>query len=157
MGRSAAAVLALLILPGLAYGQQPVGTHPVVDDDTLWDLAVRYYQNPFEWRVIYEANRDSIVDPNLIFLTGGPPLVLMIVLAALAATTIILWPIMRAFGRRLEGKSGADPLLRAEVEQLHARIGEMDALQARIAELEERVDFTERLLAQNREPDRLQR
>ena len=31
------------------------------------------------------------------------------------------------------------------------------SLQARMAELEERVDFTERLLAQNREPDRLQR
>jgi hypothetical protein len=67
MVRSAAAVLALLILPGLALGQQPVGTHTVVDDDTLWDLAMRYYQNPFEWRVIYEANRDSIADPNLIF------------------------------------------------------------------------------------------
>jgi hypothetical protein len=67
MVRSAATVLALLILPGLALGQQPVGTHTVVDDDTLWDLAVRYYQNPFEWRVIYEANRDSIADPNLIY------------------------------------------------------------------------------------------
>jgi hypothetical protein len=71
MVRSAAAVvaslIALLILPGLALGQQPVGTHTVVDDDTLWDLAVRYYQNPYEWRVIYEANRDSIADPNLIF------------------------------------------------------------------------------------------
>ena len=96
-------------------------------------------------------------DPNLIFLTGGPPLVLMIVLAALTAATIILWPIMRAFARRLEGKSAGDPALRAEVEQLHARIGEIDALQTRVAELEERVDFTERLLAQNREPDRLQR
>jgi Tfp pilus assembly protein PilO len=96
-------------------------------------------------------------DPNLIFLTGGPPLVLMIVLAGLAATVIILWPIMRAFGRRLEGKGGADPALRSEVEQLHARIGEMETLQARMAELEERVDFTERLLSQNREPDRLQR
>jgi Tfp pilus assembly protein PilO len=96
-------------------------------------------------------------DPNLIFLTGGPPLVLMIVIAALAATTIILWPIMRAFARRLEGKGGADPALRGEVEQLHARVAEVEALQSRIAELEERVDFTERLLAQNREPDRLQR
>lgn len=67
MVRSAAAVLALLILPGFALGQQPVGTHTVVGDDTLWDLAVRYYRNPFEWRVIYEANRDSIADPNLIF------------------------------------------------------------------------------------------
>jgi hypothetical protein len=67
MVRSAAAVLALLILPGFAQAQEPVGTHTVVDDDTLWDLAQRYYRNPFEWRVIYEANRDSIADPNLIY------------------------------------------------------------------------------------------
>ena len=67
MVRSAAAVLALLILPAFALGQVPVGTHTVVDDDTLWDLAQQYYQNPFEWRVIYEANRDSIADPNLIY------------------------------------------------------------------------------------------
>jgi hypothetical protein len=96
-------------------------------------------------------------DPNLIFLTGGPPLVIMIVVAALAATTIVLWPIVRALARRLEGKAGADPALRGEVDQLHARLSEVDALQARVAELEERVDFTERLLAQSREPDRLQR
>ena len=67
MVRSAAAVIALLILPGFALGQEPVGTHTVIRDDTLWDLAIRYYQNPFQWRVIYEANRDSIADPNLIF------------------------------------------------------------------------------------------
>lgn len=88
-------------------------------------------------------------DPNLIFMNdGGPPTILLIVIAALAATVIILWPIMRAFGRRLEGKGDSDPVLRADVENLHARLGEVDALQARMAELEERVDFAERLLAQ---------
>lgn len=88
-------------------------------------------------------------DPNLIFLNdGGPPTILLIVIAALAATVIILWPIMRAFGRRLEGKGDSDRVLRADVENLHARLGEVDALQARMAELEERVDFAERLLAQ---------
>ena len=97
-------------------------------------------------------------DPNLIFTSqGGPPIALLIVIAALAAAVIILWPIMRAFGRRLEGKGGGDPALRVEVDQLHARLGDIDTLQARVAELEERVDFTERLLAQSREPDRLQR
>jgi Tfp pilus assembly protein PilO len=97
-------------------------------------------------------------DPNLIFMNhGGPPMVLLIVIAALTATVIILWPIMRAFGRRLEGRGGGDPALRSDVEQLHTRLGDIDTLQARVAELEERVDFTERLLAQNREPDRLQR
>ena len=89
-------------------------------------------------------------DPNLIFQSdGGPPVVLLIVIAALAATVIILWPLMRAFGRRLEGKAGGDPALRAEVEQLQTRLSEIDSLQHRVSELEERVDFTERLLAQS--------
>jgi Tfp pilus assembly protein PilO len=97
-------------------------------------------------------------DPNLIFMNHGPPgSVLLIIIAALAATVIILWPLMRAFGRRLEGKGGGDAALRSDVDQLHSRLAEVDMLQARVTELEERVDFTERLLAQNREPDRLQR
>jgi hypothetical protein len=85
-------------------------------------------------------------DPNLIFMEGGPPLVLMIVLAALAATVIILWPIMRAFGRRLEGRGSADPAVKGEIDLLHARLGEVDALRQEVAELHERVDFAERLL-----------
>ncbi len=89
------------------------------------------------------------VDPNLIFQYGG--VVLLIVLACLTAATIILWPIVRAFGRRLEGKGTGDVALKVEVEQLHHRLGEVDALQARVAELEERLDFTERMLA--RTPD----
>ena len=88
-------------------------------------------------------------DPNLIFMNdGGPPTVLLIVIAALTALTIILWPIMRAFGRRLEARGNPDASLLAEVEQLHNRLAEMDSLQSRLIELEERVDFTERLLAQ---------
>jgi hypothetical protein len=95
-------------------------------------------------------------DPNLLFLSdGGPPIVLLIVIAALTATVIILWPIMRAFGRRLEGKAGGDPALRAEVEQLQMKLGEVDTLHTRVAELEERVDFTERLLAQAQPQSRL--
>lgn len=67
MVRSAAAVVAVLILPTFALGQQPQGTHTVVDDDTLWDLAQRYYSNPFEWRVIWNANTDVVEDPNWIY------------------------------------------------------------------------------------------
>jgi uncharacterized protein involved in exopolysaccharide biosynthesis len=73
------------------------------------------------------------------------------VIAMLTAITIILWPLMRAFGRRLEGKGTPDSALRAEVEELHTRLAEMDSLQARVLELEERVDFAERLLAQTHE------
>lgn len=97
-------------------------------------------------------------DPNLIFMNGdGPQIVVMIVLAALTATTIILWPIMRALARRLEGKGGADSALKAELEQVHHRLAEMEPLQARMVELEERLDFAERLLAQAKDPERLPR
>ena len=70
------------------------------------------------------------------------------VIAMLIAITIILWPLVRAFARRLEGKGNPDSALHAEVEQLHTRLADMDSLHARLLELEERVDFTERLLAQ---------
>jgi len=79
---------------------------------------------------------------------GGPPIVLLIVIAALTAAVIMLWPVMRALARRLEGKAGDNPALRAEVEQMQTRLAEVDTLQHRVSELEERVDFTERLLAQ---------
>ncbi len=92
-------------------------------------------------------------DPNLIFLNdGGPPAIVMIVFLALVATTVILWPIMRALARRLEGKGAADPALQAEIEQLQQRLGEVDVLQQRVAELEERIDFTERMLARAQAP-----
>jgi LysM repeat protein len=65
MVRSAAAVLSVLILAGFAALQQ-VATHTVVPGDTLWDLAQRYYQDPFQWRLIWDANRAQVSDPNLI-------------------------------------------------------------------------------------------
>ncbi|MEM7416410.1 MAG: LysM peptidoglycan-binding domain-containing protein [Gemmatimonadota bacterium] len=67
MVRSAAAVVAVLILPTFALAQEPQGTHTVVDDDTLWDLAQQYYSNPFEWRTIWNANQGVVEDPNWIY------------------------------------------------------------------------------------------
>ena len=92
-------------------------------------------------------------DPNLIWMNdGGPPAIVMIVFLGLLATTIILWPVMRALARRLEGKGATDPALHAEIEQLQQRLGEVDVLQQRVAELEERIDFTERMLARTQAP-----
>lgn len=65
MVRSAAAVLSVLILSGFAALQQ-VATHTVVAGDTLWDLAQRYYQDPWQWRLIWDANKSQVADPNLI-------------------------------------------------------------------------------------------
>jgi hypothetical protein len=43
-----------------------VATHTVVAGDTLWGLAQRYYQDPFQWRRIWDANKTQVSDPNLI-------------------------------------------------------------------------------------------
>lgn len=91
-------------------------------------------------------------DPNLIWMSAnGPPAIVMIVLLSLVAATVILWPVMRALARRLEGKSAADPALRAELTEVQHRLGEVDTLQMRVAELEERLDFAERLLTRGQE------
>ena len=90
-------------------------------------------------------------DPNLVFQNGGIDAgIVTIVVFALFVSDIILWPLLRALARRLEGK-GNDPALREEVERLQHRLEEMDGLQARMAELEERVDFTERMLVRGQE------
>ena len=41
--------------------------HAVKDGDTLWDLAMKYYLNPFKWGIIYNANVDIIDNPDLIY------------------------------------------------------------------------------------------
>ena len=58
--------------------------------------------------------------------------------------------------KRLENRPGSETVaLRAELEELRARMDEADHTRARIAELEERLDFTERLLVQQRDASRL--
>lgn len=42
-------------------------SHKVVRGDTLWDLAGAYLNDPFLWPKIFDANRDRIDDPRLIF------------------------------------------------------------------------------------------
>jgi hypothetical protein len=81
---------------------------------------------------------------------------LLMLLAVLATAALILWPLARALARRLEGGTASKELL-AEVDGLRGRVHELEEGQGRLAELEERLDFAERLLAQSREPDRLQR
>jgi prefoldin subunit 5 len=65
----------------------------------------------------------------------------------------ILGPIGQAVGRRISG--GADgEFLERRVEALSQ---EMDQVKQMLAETHERLDFTERLLAQERSPDQLRR
>ena len=83
------------------------------------------------------------------------PVFVIVALAVVAGFVFVFYPLMRAFGRRIEGRHHQlDPALQEELEQLRARVAEVDSLHHRVAELEERVDFTERMLAQ-RTPERL--
>lgn len=56
--------------------------------------------------------------------------------------------------KHAEGKT-APALPPGELDAIHERLAEAESLEARVAELEERLDFAERLLAQQREPERL--
>lgn len=64
----------------------------------------------------------------------------------------LLYPIARAYARRLEGKApSAD--LREELADISARLDALQHNQERPTELEGRLDFTERMLAQQRDHD----
>ncbi|GMR13284.1 MAG: hypothetical protein BMS9Abin29_1489 [Gemmatimonadota bacterium] len=69
MVRLKVVLVALVILPGFVSGQQSPLSHTVVKGETLWGLAQRYYQDPFLWPRIWQANRAAVEDPNLIFPT----------------------------------------------------------------------------------------
>lgn len=89
--------------------------------------------------------------------TLPPQVTLLIALGFFAACAVVLYPLMRAIGRRIEGKGAVPQALSLELEQLRARLADVEAMTHRVAELEERVDFAERLLSQRREPGRLER
>lgn len=39
-------------------------THPVLPDDTLWDLADAYYDDPALWPILWEANKETLRSGN---------------------------------------------------------------------------------------------
>lgn len=57
--------------------------------------------------------------------------------------------------RRLDKQWGPPALPPDELEAIHERLGAVDRLEGRVGELEERLDFTERLLAQQHKPEAL--
>lgn len=67
----------------------------------------------------------------------------------------IAWQIFRTINRWLDRRGGGAPeevrALRAEVERLRAQAESVEDLRFQVGELEERLDFTERVLAQQKE------
>jgi hypothetical protein len=89
----------------------------------------------------------------------GPPTNAMIAGVIIVITLVagtILFPLIRAWARRLEGRTVDQGLLN-EVDQLRTRVAELEEAQHRMVELEERLDFAERLLVQRSEPAQLPR
>lgn len=79
---------------------------------------------------------------------------------AIGIMAIILMASITSVGVRLltggRPRRGLLRLYQPEIpEDLQARLGELDEMKQRIGELEERVDFAERVLAQQREGQRL--
>jgi Tfp pilus assembly protein PilO len=93
--------------------------------------------------------------PMMPWMFMSPPVMVLTALGFFAAVVLITYPLVRALARRIEGRSAPDPALAAEVEELRARVAELEQRQGTLHELEERIDFTERLLAQQREQARL--
>jgi HAMP domain-containing protein len=90
-----------------------------------------------------------VPDP-MVFSSGPPDWVGFVAALSIIIGGIILFPLVRALARRLEGK-GTDNAMRAELEQLHDRLAEVEHMEQRLAELENRLEFSERLLTQQRE------
>ncbi len=76
------------------------------------------------------------------------------ILGVVGGVVVMLGPVGKAIAGRISGRSVAG-LTPEELDEIHARLQELEQSQARLAELEERVDFTERLLAQRKDPERL--
>lgn len=75
----------------------------------------------------------------------------MLIVTGIPGLFMLLTPVAKAWGRRLEGNS----VDTEELESLRGEVAELRALPERLQELEERLDFAERLLAQQRDPERL--
>jgi len=84
------------------------------------------------------------------------PVIAMSVLTISVAVVLILrGPLGKAWARRIEGSGAVGAMAPAELEDLRSRLEEVEQQVSRVHELEERLDFTERLLAQQREQARL--
>ena len=77
-----------------------------------------------------------------------------IILGTLGMTGLAGWilkPVIEGLGRRVAGTGSAQvAALEAEVQELHQRLADVDGVAQRLVEIEDRLDFAERLIAQQR-------
>ncbi|PIU73300.1 hypothetical protein COS78_03015 [Candidatus Shapirobacteria bacterium CG06_land_8_20_14_3_00_40_12] len=57
-----------LIVPTLTQKQKETveipGEYKVIKGDNLWKIATTYFKDGYQWKKIWELNRDKIINPN---------------------------------------------------------------------------------------------
>ncbi len=87
-----------------------------------------------------------------------PEEIVFLSFTTIVAVTCLAFGLMRTINKHLDRKHGGGPdakALRPELDDMRAQLQGMDDLRDHIADLEERIDFTERMLAQQRDKERL--
>lgn len=83
----------------------------------------------------------------------------LVPIAGIAAGLVVVLPIVRvivrAIDRRTGGVSSGQAVAAADLADVRGQLEQLHEVTARVDELEERLDFAERLLAQQREHGRL--
>ena len=86
---------------------------------------------------------------------------ILVPIAAMATSVVLFFPVVRAIVRITEkkivgqGDSEEVRALREEVRLLQERVEGLEFGDDRVAELEERLDFAERMIAQNRDAPKI--
>jgi len=78
----------------------------------------------------------------------------LVICSMIAITSLAVLGVRRRLALRRAGRESLSELEGARMAELEQRVAELEMDSARIAELEERLDFTERLLASQKEPAR---
>jgi hypothetical protein len=77
-------------------------------------------------------------------------------MAVVAGIVIIFFPFVRALAERIRPRAALDSTVREELQALRDDLlAEVQQTRQEISDLSERVDFAERLLAKQRDADRL--
>jgi len=83
---------------------------------------------------------------------GGPPeWIAPIFVVTLIVLGVVFFPLVRAIARRIEGGRPSPALSPADLDELHERLESVERLEARLQDVESRLEFSERLLASQRQ------
>ena len=80
----------------------------------------------------------------------GPAVAMSVMFVSAASIFVLRGPLGRALADRLAGRTGGAASVDSDRLQ-----GEVEELKHRLAEVEERLDFTERMLAKDRDAERI--